>query len=329
MRRKITLTICMITLFGVLAFSHAAVKFSDVKINDWFSSSVIKLTDIGGIAGYPDGTFRPSGTITRAEFTSIVARSLGIKEKEISGDSWSAGIMAAAIDAGLVRSGEFPDVNTPVTRYEMARMTVRALEYRKETLPSDYKDYSSLIKDLNKSEAFKDDIMKVVATGIIAGYPDKTFQGLKTLSRAEASIVVVKILDKSARNIPVKPSAVGQIALGETKPVTEIISNVTDLNKFNPNLKTVTLVTAESIGLKAESVGGVVDIVAPGRTGVITAIKDRKTVTAFSGAYVPGDNYTFYTTTRFPIDYKTIDYFGFFRGSTDTGIDLIVNPWKE
>ncbi len=329
MKKTMFLILALITLGSVLILTHATGRFSDVKSGDWFSGDVARLTEIGGIAGYPDGTFKPTGTITRAEYTSIVARSLSIKAKDISGNHWSAGIMASAEDAGLVKAGEFADVTLPITRYEMARMAVRALEHQKEAIPGDYADYAFLITDLSKSEAYKEDVNKVVAMGIITGYPDKTFQGLKTLTRAEASAVVMRIIDKNARKAPLKPSTKGQIQLGETKPVTEFINNVTDLNKFNPNLKTVTLVTAESMGLTYVTNLGIVDLKAPGRTGVITAIKEGKTVAAFSGLYSPSQNATYYDTTRFSVDYKTIDYFGFFLGRETTGMKFVENPWKE
>lgn len=331
MKRTMVFILTLITLCSTVTLTHAASKFSDVKAGDWFSGDVTKLAEIGGIAGYPDGTFKPAGTITRAEYTTIVARSLSIKAKEITGNHWSAGIMAAAEEAGLIKTGEFADVSAPITRYEMARMAVRALAYQKEAVPADYAEYASLIKDLNKSEAYKEDVNKVVALGIITGYPDKTFQGLKTLTRAEASAVVMRIIDKNARKVPMKPSTKGQIQLGETKPVTEFIANVDDLDKFNPNLKTVTLVTAESMGLTIEKNPGLgtMDMKCPDRTGVITAIKDNKTVMTFSGAYSPSRNATYYDTTRFPLDYKSIDYFGFFRMDGQPGMKLVVNPWKE
>ncbi len=330
MKRLLFLVLGVITLWGSVALTHAAGKFSDVRAGDWFHGDVSRLSESGSIAGYPDGTFKPAGTITRAEYTSIVARSLSIKAKDISGYHWSAGIMAAAEEAGLVKAGEFADVTIPITRYEMARMAVRALEHQKEAIPGDYADYAFLITDLSKSEAYKEDVNKVVAMGIITGYPDKTFQGLKTLTRAEASAVVLRIIDKNARKALLKPSTKGQIQLGETKPVTEFINNVTDLNKFNPNLKTVTLVTAEAMGLIIEKTpfDETMQLKAPGRTGVITVIKDGKTVSTFSGLYSPSKNITLYDTTRFPVDYKTIDYFGFFQ-STSGGVNLVANPWKE
>ena len=51
--------------------------FSDVPENEWYYDAVIGSIKYGWIGGYPDGTFRPDNTITRAEVTAIVNRMLG------------------------------------------------------------------------------------------------------------------------------------------------------------------------------------------------------------------------------------------------------------
>lgn len=51
--------------------------FSDVDANDWFYDQVVGSIQYGWIAGYPDGTFRPNNTITRAQVTAIMNRMLG------------------------------------------------------------------------------------------------------------------------------------------------------------------------------------------------------------------------------------------------------------
>ena len=47
-------------------------RFSDVSRDDWFYDYVTGAAGYGWIDGYPDGTFRPNNTITRAEVTTIV-----------------------------------------------------------------------------------------------------------------------------------------------------------------------------------------------------------------------------------------------------------------
>lgn len=51
--------------------------FSDVAEDAWYHDYVVGSIQYGWITGYPDGTFRPENTITRAEVTTIVNRMLG------------------------------------------------------------------------------------------------------------------------------------------------------------------------------------------------------------------------------------------------------------
>lgn len=48
--------------------------FSDVGEGMWFNAAVSTMAKLNVVNGYPDGTFRPNETITRAEFAAIAAR---------------------------------------------------------------------------------------------------------------------------------------------------------------------------------------------------------------------------------------------------------------
>ncbi|MGQ9807234.1 MAG: S-layer homology domain-containing protein [Armatimonadota bacterium] len=57
-----------------LAPAHAQGPFPDVMPSDPYAASVQRLKDIGVLFGYPDGTFRGSKCVTRAELAVVVAR---------------------------------------------------------------------------------------------------------------------------------------------------------------------------------------------------------------------------------------------------------------
>lgn len=52
------------------------VKFSDVSAKHWAYEAIAIAAKMGWIEGYPDGTFRPDATITRAEMMTLVNRAL-------------------------------------------------------------------------------------------------------------------------------------------------------------------------------------------------------------------------------------------------------------
>lgn len=51
--------------------------FPDVHAGSWYTQFVAAAVELGLIEGYPDGTFRPDASITRAEACTIVNRTLG------------------------------------------------------------------------------------------------------------------------------------------------------------------------------------------------------------------------------------------------------------
>ncbi len=201
--------------------SYVVGKFKDVKSSDWYVNTVAKLVELGGINGYPDGTFRPNNTITRAEFTKLLVSTLGYDDVAKTGSHWASGYIKKAEDIGLIDKNELQNIDSTITRNEMAKMCANALDYLKESHDPDRNVYRTQIKDFNKIPLkYQDFVLKAYSKGIITGYLDGTFRGTNGLTRAEASTVVIRVIDKSERKVPTKPSG-----------ITEYGPNV-DLNKI-------------------------------------------------------------------------------------------------
>ena len=58
-----------------------AVSFSDLTNEHWAYEPIIEMANKGILAGYPDGTFLPNKSITRAEFAKILVLSLDLKDE--------------------------------------------------------------------------------------------------------------------------------------------------------------------------------------------------------------------------------------------------------
>lgn len=58
-------------------FTAAAIAFPDVDQDAWYFYYVIDAARYGLITGYPDGTFRPTATVTRSEAVTMINRMLG------------------------------------------------------------------------------------------------------------------------------------------------------------------------------------------------------------------------------------------------------------
>lgn len=177
-------------------------KFKDIKPDSWFAETVSRLVGKGGIDGYPDGTFKPNKTITRAEFTKILVSTLGHENLSKTGSHWASGYISKAEEIGLIDKGEFKKIDKAISRNEMAKMCANALDYRGEDHIADRDKYRYQIKDFNKiPDKFRDYVLKSYAKGIINGYTDRTFGGDRGLTRAEASTVIIRVIDKNKRAV--------------------------------------------------------------------------------------------------------------------------------
>ena len=56
--------------------TNSAASFRDTG-GHWAASAIAKIASLGWIEGYPDGTFRPDQTVTRAELMAMMNRALG------------------------------------------------------------------------------------------------------------------------------------------------------------------------------------------------------------------------------------------------------------
>lgn len=106
----------------------ATVSFSDVPDGAWYADAVETLASLGMFTGYPDGTFHPNSTITRAEFAAAalsfadMAPSARCSFPDVSAQDWFYPYVASAAEYGWI--GAYPDgtfhPSGSITRAEVA-----------------------------------------------------------------------------------------------------------------------------------------------------------------------------------------------------------------
>ena len=77
MKRKIMTALGALLLACSLPLSGSAADkqlFKDVPPTKHFAESVNELAERNVIGGYPDGTFKPSNSITRGQAAAIIAK---------------------------------------------------------------------------------------------------------------------------------------------------------------------------------------------------------------------------------------------------------------
>lgn len=185
-------------------------SFWDVKPNNWYYDSVMKMTKMGYFAGKGtnangEATFAPNDTMTRAEFMTVVARILYDEDnlKGIEGDEWWSVYYNALISGGIITPDEFSskDLNQPMSRQEMAMVSMRALNARGEYAGDFYKyNVEASIPDSKEiGNKYKEYVLEAYSMGILAGKSGGRFDAKGTLLRSEATTVLYRIVDKSVR----------------------------------------------------------------------------------------------------------------------------------
>ena len=137
MKRKVISFLLLLALvLGSFSMSFAATIPSDVSATK-YETAVKVLLDLDVVSGYPDGTFKPANTITRAELAKLLAVELGLGSaagtssfKDMK-DHWADKYVAAVSAKGLIKG--YPDgtfkPNEVISFNEAVTMIVRALGY--------------------------------------------------------------------------------------------------------------------------------------------------------------------------------------------------------
>lgn len=212
MKKKILATfLSAVTL--VSCGSALAANYSDVNQSAWYSSYVNKISELNAFSGYEDGTFRPDNQITQEEFIKTVVCLICGELNESNAptvkntwnskwSSWAVPYLDKAFELGLIteQDTKFKLVGIPCTRGEMAKVITRAVEYLKEEPVADTSTYIAKLNDYDRmKEEYKPYVLQAYAKGILSGYDDGTFRDDGLLTRAEASSVLVRLIDKNER----------------------------------------------------------------------------------------------------------------------------------
>lgn len=113
--------------------------FSDVAATRWSAKAIATMANANVITGYPDGTFGPARSVTRAEFATIAARFLsepydGHNRFPDAAGHWAMADINRAAAAGWIKGDERGNFrpNDPITRAEAVTLINRMLERQPE-----------------------------------------------------------------------------------------------------------------------------------------------------------------------------------------------------
>ena len=158
------------------------------------------------VNGYPDGTVKPAGDVTRAEVAAILYRVMDadcVKTYEttrcsfsdvVRGD-WFNLYVATLENADVIvdtrTNGKFRP-NEAITRAELAAMLAQF---------ADIKSAANSFNDVSARHWASDEIAVCAKMGWINGYPDGSFRPDATITRAEMMAMINRALDRTPKSV--------------------------------------------------------------------------------------------------------------------------------
>jgi len=181
------------------------VTFNDISSVPWAKEAIETLAAEGIISGPGDGTFRPNNKVTRAEFIKMLMMALELVDEEavctfsdVKEGAWYYQSIANAEKLGIVNGkgdGTF-GVNDEILRQDMAVMIYRAAQLTGIDLGDDI-NVIPFTDEEDISGYAKEAVAAIQKAGIINGIGDGSFAPKKNATRAEAAVIIYRLLNKT------------------------------------------------------------------------------------------------------------------------------------
>ncbi|WP_407868405.1 S-layer homology domain-containing protein [Paenibacillus sp. P36] len=192
-----------ISHFSKYTVLEVAKSFADVPPSHWAADVIQELAAKLIISGTSEQTFEPESKVTRAQFTSLMARALNLKMtnsstsfKDVQSSDWFAHEVAAAVQAGIVNGRETDNFepNALVSREEMTAILMRSYKFQHgKTDPAAAPSFSD---EAAIGEWALADVKAAAALGLVQGRSEGEFEPQGFATRAEAAQVLYRLLSK-------------------------------------------------------------------------------------------------------------------------------------
>ncbi|MBO4991930.1 MAG: S-layer homology domain-containing protein [Firmicutes bacterium] len=200
MKRASSLLLIAVLL---LATTISGFAFSDITETTPGAKEIQALAEKEYLAGYKDGTFRPDGNITRAEFVTMVNKAkgyepgvVGVYFTDVPETAWYYTFVKAGLQAGYFtgyKDNTFRPQNN-ITREEVCTMLAQIEELA----------YTVTEEELAKIE-IKDEISayattfvkQCIAAGLMDLAEDGTFRAKELATRTDVAVACYRVLEKA------------------------------------------------------------------------------------------------------------------------------------
>lgn len=213
MKKRMISLILSLTLISSLSIPTFAAEshFTDVPTSHWAYTQIERAYSDGVIAGTAGnaanytGVFSPSGTLTEAQFVTIMTRAFFNDELEAakkvvgSNAKWYAAAQKVAEDKHLLTFVQ-GKMDAPITRYDMAAIMTNIMDAKEFSgrpgLAETEATFDKIADFKSIPNSYQISVASVFAMGLIAGTDSKgTFSGASYMNRAQAAVVYGRMKD--------------------------------------------------------------------------------------------------------------------------------------
>ena len=195
------------SLYDMTDVVIAADPFTDIAASGYYKY-IVGAADAGIITGYPDGTYRPNNTVTRAQFITMLYRAAGSPEVkntalEFADASAVAKDFAAAVAWGVeneVINGYGDNTFRPDRNISRAQMAAFMYRYMKNVDGYNFGDVKPCgFADANEIAApYVDAVNAIVSVGVMNGMNTTIFAPNSTANRGMAATVMLRVYELAA-----------------------------------------------------------------------------------------------------------------------------------
>ncbi len=211
MKKRIAMGLVMI--LGLLSCLNCYAGFDDVSPRHWAYPSIQKMETQKLINGFPDGSFRPDNSVSRAEYAKMFASVFGFAVRtaeeysnvqqylpDTASDSWYYPYVCAVLPCMFTkREGFNPDGE--MTREDAAHSFAVLYGYVELTdgtfsaTNSSAESLSAFTDAAQITNGKRDSVACAVQSGLMQGKGDGIFDPKGPLTRAEICVLFMRALD--------------------------------------------------------------------------------------------------------------------------------------
>ncbi len=188
MKKCLSIFLSVLMLMSAIVLPGAASDYT----GHWAAETIALLVADGIVSGDENGNVNPDANITRAEFVKVINKAFNYTGKgtdnfpDVDPNAWYASDMAIAKASGYIQGDAEGNANpeSNITRIEVCVILARVLNLDTADTTLNFSD-ADQIADWGKGA-----VAALVKIGYISGYPDGTFQGENSITRAESFSVI-------------------------------------------------------------------------------------------------------------------------------------------